>query len=210
MELEIFIKGIVIGFSLAIPVGPIGLLLIRRTLTKGRVSGLISGLGAATADGIYGCIAGFGVTLLSNFLLENSYMLRVVGGAFLCYLGVKIFLQEPSEKKIRSEGSTFVSDYLSTLFLTLTNPATVLAFAAVFAASGVAHTHGHYWFTVFLVLGVFCGSALWWLILSSIVSVFHGRFQSTGMTIINKVSGCLIAAFGLAILISLIIYPKNV
>ena len=98
MELEFFIKGIAIGFSLAIPVGPIGLLLIRRTLTRGRVAGLASGLGAATADALYGCIAGFGVTLLSNFLLENSYMLRVVGGAFLCYLGIKIFLSKPSEK----------------------------------------------------------------------------------------------------------------
>ncbi len=203
MELEFFIKGIAIGFSLAIPVGPIGLLLIRRTLTRGRIAGLVSGLGAATADAIYGCVAGFGVTLLSNFLLENSYVLRVVGGAFLCYLGTKIFLSKPSEKSPPAEGSTLVSYYFSTLVLTLTNPATIIAFAAVFAASGVAHTHGHYWFTVFLVIGVFCGSALWWLILSSIVSIFHGRFQSTGLTIINKVSGLLIAILGLTILISL-------
>lgn len=209
MELEFFIKGIAIGFSLAIPVGPIGLLLIRRTLNRGRLAGLVSGLGAATADAIYGCIAGFGVTLLSNFLLENSYVLRVVGGAFLCYLGTKIFFSKPSEKKLSPEGSTLVSYYFSTLILTLTNPATIIAFAAVFAASGVAYTHGHYWFTVFLVIGVFCGSALWWLILSSIVSIFHGRFESTGRTIINKVSGLLIAAFGLVILVSLIIYPAN-
>ncbi len=209
MELEFFIKGIAIGFSLAIPVGPIGLLLIRRTLTRGRVAGLASGLGAATADAIYGCIAGFGVTLLSNFLLENSYVLRVVGGAFLCYLGMKIFLSKPSEKRPSTEGSTLAGYYISTLILTLTNPATIIAFAAVFAASGVAHTHGHYWFTVFLVIGVFCGSALWWLILSSIVSIFHGRFESTGLTIINRVSGLLISAFGLAILVSLVFYPTN-
>ncbi len=209
MELEFFIKGIAIGFSLAIPVGPIGLLLIRRTLTRGRVAGLASGLGAATADALYGCIAGFGVTLLSNFLLENSYMLRVVGGAFLCYLGIKIFLSKPSEKRPSIEGSTLLSYYLSTIILTLTNPATIIAFAAVFAASGVAHAHGHYWFTVFLVIGVFCGSALWWLILTSIVSIFHGRFESTGLTIINRVSGLLISVFGLAILISLIFYPAN-
>ena len=119
MELEFFIKGIAIGFSLAIPVGPIGLLLIRRTLTRGRVAGLASGLGAATADALYGCIAGFGVTLLSNFLLENSYMLRVVGGAFLCYLGIKIFLSKPSEKRPSIEGSTLLSYYLSTIILTL-------------------------------------------------------------------------------------------
>ena len=209
MEFDYFAKGIVIGFSLAVPVGPIGLLLIRRTLTRGRASGLVSGFGAATADAIYGSVAGFGITLLSNFLLENSYVLRVVGGAFLCYLGIKIFSSKPSEKTLSGEGKSLFSDYLSTLVLTLTNPATILAFAAVFAASGVAHTHGHYWFTIFLVTGVFVGSSLWWLVLSSIVSVFHGRFESAGLTIINRLSGALIAFFGTAILISLLLFPEK-
>lgn len=208
MEFEYFFRGLIVGFSLAVPVGPIGLLLIRRTLTRGRASGLASGLGAATADAIYGSIAGFGVTLLSNFLLENSLVLRFVGGAFLCYLGIKIFLSKPSEKKVSKENENLFSDYISTVVLTLTNPATILAFAAVFAASGVAHTHGSYWYTVFLVTGVFCGSALWWLILSSIVSLFHGRFESTGLTLINRISGVLISGFGLVILLSLVLYPE--
>ncbi len=205
MEFEYFFRGLIVGFSLAIPVGPIGLLLIRRTLARGRASGLASGLGAATADAIYGSIAGFGVTLLSNFLLENSVVLRFVGGAFLCYLGIKIFLSRPSEKKLSKETENLFSDYISTVILTLTNPATILAFAAVFAASGVAHTHGHYWFTVFLVTGVFCGSAMWWFVLSSIVSLFHGRFESTGLKIINRISGVLISGFGLVILLSLVL-----
>jgi threonine/homoserine/homoserine lactone efflux protein len=98
MAISYFIKGILIGFSLAIPVGPIGLLLIRRTLTHGRMAGLVSGLGAATADGIYGSIAGFGLTLFSNFLMNNSLVLRLMGGAFLCYLGVRIFVSKPREK----------------------------------------------------------------------------------------------------------------
>ncbi len=209
MELEYLIKGIIVGFSLAIPVGPIGLLLIRRTLTRGRISGLVSGLGAATADAIYCSIAGFGVTFLSNFLMEYSYFLRVVGGSFMCYLGIRIFLSKPCEKSASKDGETFLSDYLSTLALTLTNPATILAFAAVFAASGFAHTHGHYWYTFSLVTGVFWGSAMWWLILSSVASIFHGRFQSTGLIMINRLSGSLIAIFGLIILLSLILLPKT-
>jgi threonine/homoserine/homoserine lactone efflux protein len=209
MELDYFVKGILIGFSLAIPVGPIGLLLIRRTLARGRVSGLASGLGAATADAVYGSVAGFGVTLLSNFLVENSDILRVIGGAFLCYLGVKIFLSKPSEKTPSGDGKSFFSDYISTVALTLTNPATILTFAAVFAASGVGHTHGHYWYTIFLVIGVFCGSATWWLVLTSIISVFHGRFESAGLSVINKLSGTLIALFGLAIFLSLIFFPRE-
>ena len=98
MAIVYFTKGLIIGFSLAIPVGPIGLLLIRRTLTRGRMSGLISGIGAATADGIYGAIAGFGLTLLSNFLFKHSVVLRLMGGMFLCYLGGRIFLSKPREK----------------------------------------------------------------------------------------------------------------
>ncbi len=209
MELEFFIKGILIGFSLAIPVGPIGLLLIRRTLTRGRASGLASGFGAATADAIYGSVAGFGVTLMSKFLLENSSALRVIGGAFLCYLGLKIFRSRPSEKTPSTEGKSLISDYVSTVVLTLTNPATILAFAAVFAASGVASSDGRHWNTILLVTGVFCGSATWWLVLTLIVSIFHGRFEPTGLSLINKISGSLITGFGLVILFSLIFLPEK-
>lgn len=207
MAISYFIKGILIGFSLAIPVGPIGLLLIRRTLTHGRMAGLVSGLGAATADGIYGSIAGFGLTLFSNFLMNNSLVLRLMGGAFLCYLGVRIFISKPREKTTKGTEHGSIGNYLSTLILTLTNPLTIISFAALFAASGAVSVPGEPHLTGILILGVFCGSSLWWVILSGIISLFHGKLNTAGILILNKISGAIIAAFGLMIFISIQIRP---
>ncbi len=207
MAIDYFIKGLIIGFSLAIPVGPIGLLLIRRTLTRGRISGLVSGIGAATADGLYGAVAGFGLTLLSNFLFKHSVVLRLMGGAFLCHLGVRIFLSKPREKTTKGSEDGLLRDYISALFLTLTNPLTILSFAAIFAASGVVVVPGEYYGTAMLVLGVFSGSSLWWLILSGAVSFFHGKLDSGGIMVLNKISGALIAAFGVMIFVSVQIWP---
>ena len=208
MAIDYFIKGLIIGFSLAVPVGPIGLLLIRRTLARGRMSGLVSGFGAATADGIYGAIAGFGLTLLSNFLVKHSVILRLMGGVFLCYLGGKIFFSKPREKAAKGSEKGLFGDYFSTLFLTLTNPLTILSFAAIFAASGVVVVPGEYYGTAMLVLGVFSGSSLWWLILSGLVSFFHGKLDTGGILIVNKISGALIASFGVMIFVSLQIWPQ--
>jgi threonine/homoserine/homoserine lactone efflux protein len=208
MPVNYFIKGLIIGFSLAIPVGPIGLLLIRRTLTRGRIAGLVSGLGAATADAIYGAIAGFGITLLSNFLVTHSIVLRLMGGAFLCYLGGRIFLSKPRERSTKGAEENILHDYLSTLFLTLTNPLTILSFAAIFAAAGVAVIPGEYYSTATLVLGVFSGSCLWWVILSGTVSFFHGKLDTTGILVLNKISGAIMAAFGVMIFVSLQMWPQ--
>ncbi|MCX5873395.1 MAG: LysE family translocator [Deltaproteobacteria bacterium] len=208
MTIDYFIKGLVIGFSLAIPVGPIGLLLIRRTLTRGRISGLVSGLGAATADAIYGAIAGFGLTLLSNFLVSHSLVLRLLGGAFLCYLGGKIFFSKPREKAARRTEDGLLGDYVSTLFLTLTNPLTILSFAAIFAAAGVVVVQGEPYLTAVLILGVFSGSCLWWVILGGIVSFFHGKLDTEGILILNKISGALIAVFGVMIFVSVQLWPQ--
>ncbi|MGC8658008.1 MAG: LysE family translocator [Desulfomonilaceae bacterium] len=208
MAIDYFIKGLIIGFSLAIPVGPIGLLLIRRTLARGRMSGLVSGLGAATADSIYGAIAGFGLTLLSNFLVKHSVILRLMGGIFLCYLGGKIFVSKPREKPTKGSDEDLIGDYFSTLFLTLTNPLTIVSFAAIFAATGVVIVPGEYYGTASLILGVFGGSSMWWLILSGLVSLFHGKLDAGGILIVNKISGALIASFGLMIFVSLQIWPQ--
>lgn len=208
MAIDYFIKGLIIGFSLAIPVGPIGLLLIRRTLTRGRISGLVSGIGAATADGVYGAIAGFGLTLLSNFLFKYSVALRLMGGVFLCYLGGRIFLSKPREKTTKGSEEGLLGDYISTLFLTLTNPLTIVSFAAIFAASGVVVVPGEYYGTAMLVLGVFSGSSLWWIILSGLVSFFHGKLDTDGVLVLNKISGALIATFGVMIFVSLQIWPQ--
>ena len=198
MSLPILLKGLILGFSIAAPVGPIGVLCIRRTLTDGRATGLVSGLGAASADALYGCIAGFGLTLLSDFLVSQQFWLRLVGGLFLFYLGIKTLLARPTQESASTQGTGLLGAYTSTLFLTLTNPMTILSFAAIFAGLGVASTDGDYASAALLVLGVFLGSALWWLLLSGGVSLFRARFNLSALTWANRLSGAVILAFGVA------------
>jgi threonine/homoserine/homoserine lactone efflux protein len=202
MDITLLLKGILIGFSIAAPVGPIGVLCIRRTLAEGRAAGLVSGLGAASADAIYGCIAGFGLTFISNALIHQQHWLRLVGGAFLCYLGVKTLLAKPADQAAETEGRGLVGSYASTFFLTLTNPMTVLSFAAIFAGLGLANTAGDYASAGMLVLGVFAGSALWWLMLSGGVGLFRERFSARELQWVNRFSGVIILGFGLVALLS--------
>jgi threonine/homoserine/homoserine lactone efflux protein len=204
MEANILLKGLIIGFSIAAPVGPIGVLCIRRTLAEGRLTGLLSGLGAATADALYGCVAGFGLTLISSLLIQQQVWLSLIGGLFLCYLGSRTFLVKPIETTTPAQKSGLIKAYATTFFLTLTNPATILSFAAIFAGLGVASAAGDYTAATVLVLGVFLGSALWWLILSGGVSLFRTKFTSVRLHWVNKISGVIIAGFGLLALASLL------
>jgi len=194
------LKGLIIGFSIAAPVGPIGLLCIRRTLAEGRTAGLVSGLGAATADALYGCIAGFGLTFISTLLISQQAWFRVIGGLFLCYLGIKTFFSRPAEQTANGKGKGLIGAYASTFFLTLTNPMTILSFAAIFAGLGLASAGGNYVSASILVLGVFSGSALWWLLLSGGVSFFQAKFNLRELKWVNRISGILILLFGLYVL----------
>ncbi len=203
MDLGFFLRGLIIGFSIAAPVGPIGVLCIRRTLAEGSTSGLISGLGAASADALYGAVAGFGLTFISNILISQQIWLRLIGGVFLCYLGLKTFLTSPSTKATSSNGSGLVGAYISTFFLTLTNPITILSFAAIFAGLGVGSASRNYFSAGILVLGVFMGSALWWLILSRGVALLGEKFNLQRLKWVNRISGLIIFAFGLLALLSL-------
>lgn len=196
MAFNFILKGLVIGFSIAAPVGPIGVLCIRRSLAEGRQVGLATGLGAATADAAYGCIAAFGLTAVSSFLVGHRSWLGFLGGLFLCCLGVRIFISSPASRVAEIRGCGLLSAYLSTLFLTLTNPMTILSFVAVFAGFGLGASPD-YLAAGLLVAGVFIGSALWWLLLSSGVALFQSRVGSGWMQAINRLSGCVIFAFGI-------------
>lgn len=208
--LSFFLKGLVIGFSIAAPVGPIGVLCIRRTLADGRAAGLVSGLGAATADAVYGAIAGFGLTFISGLLIGHQAWLRLAGGVFLVYLGVRTFSATPASEGPSRTGAGLLRAYASTFLLTLTNPMTILSFAAIFAGLGLANAAGGYAVAGgyapagALVAGVFLGSAAWWLILSSSAGAVRSKVGPPGMRWINRLSGCIIAAFGLAAFVSLI------
>lgn len=198
MDISYLFKGLLIGFSIAAPVGPIGILCIKRTITSGRLAGLVSGLGAATADAVYGIIAAFGLTFISSFLIDQQSWLRLLGGAFLCYLGVKTFFTKPTESSSLSNEINLLNAYGSTFFLTLTNPLTILSFAAIFAGLGLLDVDGNYLSAAIIVLGVFIGSACWWFLLSTGVSIFRARFTSTGLLWVNRISGLIILGFGIA------------
>jgi threonine/homoserine/homoserine lactone efflux protein len=202
MEAQTLLSGLIIGFSIAAPVGPIGVLCIRRTLAEGRLHGLVSGLGAATADAVYGCIAAFGLAFVSNLLVQQQVWLRIVGGAFLCFLGVRTILAKPSEKTQTGKKTGIASAYGSTFLLTLTNPVTILSFVAVFASLGLGNTAGDYGSAALLVFSVFVGSASWWLILSGAVSLCRTRVTPKVLLWINRVSGAIILGFGVVALVS--------
>jgi threonine/homoserine/homoserine lactone efflux protein len=198
-------SGLIIGFSIAAPVGPIGVLCIRRTLAEGRLHGLVSGLGAATADAVYGCIAAFGLAFISDLLVQQQMGLRVIGGAFLCLLGVRTILAKSSEKPTNGKKLGLAGAYVSTFLLTLTNPVTILSFAAVFSSLGLGGSAGDYGSAALLVLAVFIGSAAWWLILSGAVSLFRARVAPRVHLWINCVSGMIILGFGIVALVSVVL-----
>ncbi len=200
MDIPFFLKGIIIGFSIAAPVGPIGVLCIRRTLADGRLAGLISGLGAATADLLYGCVAAFGLTFISQFLIDQELWLRLVGGLFLLYLGIKTFFAKGGSDEIEQKKSGLLNAYFTTFFLTLTNPLTILSFMAIFAGLGIVNTGGDYLSALILVTGVFSGSALWWFLLSAGASFFEKKINDQGLVWINRISGVIITLFGLVAL----------
>lgn len=206
MNVDLFVKGLILGFSIAAPVGPIGVLCIRKTLEFGRFSGLFSGLGAACADAIYAVIAAFGLTFIANLLLEGEFWLRLIGGTFLLYLGWKTFsVAEPNSQSKNIPHTTLINDFISTFFLTITNPMTLISFLAVFAGLGLSGIQGDYIQASMLVIGVFLGSALWWLTLSEGVTLFRKKVSQEVMKWINKIAGVIILAFGIGALYSLLL-----
>ncbi len=200
-------RGLVIGFSIAAPVGPIGVLCIKRTLTDGRSAGLSCGMGAASADALYGCVAAFGLTSVSGFLVDQQLWLRLVGGAFLLYLGLRTFRERPAERGAaigEASHGGLARAYSSTFLLTITNPTTILSFAAIFAGLGLVGESAGYASATVLVLGVFTGSALWWLLLSGGVSLFRSKLGLGALRWANRVSGTIIFGFGVAALLSVL------
>lgn len=193
-----FIKGLIIGFAIAAPVGPIGILCIQRSLHDGFKIGLMTGLGAAVADGTYGLIAGFGLTAVSSFLVQHQYWIRIVGGLFLLYLGIKLFLANPASKSAGKNDRSAWHAFTTTFFLTITNPATILSFVAVFAGLGLVAENTNYMDATTLVIGITLGSAGWWLLLSGGVAyILHHRLSPSLMRNINRFSGMIMLGFGL-------------
>jgi threonine/homoserine/homoserine lactone efflux protein len=190
-------KALAFGFILAATVGPMWLLCFRRTVAFGRAAGLASGLGIAAADGIYGALAAFGLTAVSGFLLEHQFWIGLAGGVFLLWLGFKALLAAPPAAGAAQAGEpagSHAAAFASTLGLTLANPPTILAFAAIFASLGL--TSSADWGAAALVVaGVFLGSAAWWVILAAAAGRLHERLSARFLRGINVVSGLALIAF---------------
>jgi threonine/homoserine/homoserine lactone efflux protein len=205
VDTAVFLRGLAIGFGIAAPVGPIGILCIRRTLADGRAVGFAAGLGAATADALYGAVAAFGLTLVSSALVGQRAWLQAVGGVFLCYLGVRIWMAAPAAPAgavRRAPG--LVSAWATTFALTVTNPTTILSFAAIFAGLGLGGAAGGYGPATLMVSGVFLGSAFWWLLLSTGVGFLRSSITPAHLRWVNRGAAAIITTFGIGAFLSLL------
>jgi threonine/homoserine/homoserine lactone efflux protein len=230
---NIFVKGLIVGFALAAPVGPIAALCVQRTIARRWMAGFVSGLGAAVADGLYGLVAAFGATIVSEFLIEEHEWLQRVGGLILILLGLRLFFKRvgpredvvapgaaaksaatsaanpaaPGNGRGNADGNGngrrrgLAGYFFATLVLTLTNPMTFVAFAAVFATMGIGATRGHSILTLELVGGVFAGSALWWTILTALAHAVRHHFDFRKLTVVNRATGVFVIAVGVVYLL---------
>lgn len=205
LKFLLFLKGFVIGLLINAPVGPIGILCIRRSFTEGKVLGFVSGLGVATVDAIYGLVAAFGLTFISNFLIQQQLWIRLIGGFLLLYLGVKVFRARSVKKVTLPRASSLLSAYVSMFFVTLTNPVTFLSIAAIFAGLGVPGMYGNDTPIIALVFGLLIGSTVWWLLVSHTIHLFGKKLTHFGLKWVNEISGVLILGFGVAVLLSLLV-----
>ena len=201
--LAFFLKGIAVGIVIAVPVGPVGVLCVRRTIFQGRLAGLVSGLGAAIADAVFGFIAAFGLTFVSEWLLGYEDWLRAAGGCYLVYLGGHaIFGAPPIKPAEQREPEDLLGDFASTFALTLTNPITILAFLGVFAAVGLAGEEATLGRAAVLVAGVWTGSLLWWFGLTFAAGRLFQSLEARRLSWINRGSGIILLLCGAALLAS--------
>ncbi len=205
MTIEYFLKGLVLGISVAAPVGPIGVLCIKRSLTESRLSGLVTGLGATAADTLYGAIAAFGIAFITDFLIAQQFYIRIIGGALLILMGIRLYVSKV-KTDVEMERGNLWHHFFSTALLTATNPATIFFFIAAFAGLGLQTGRGHMGQSSMLVAGVAVGASAWWLSLSYIVGFWNNRIQLSKLNRLNKVSATVIMVFGLAAVLSVVFW----
>ena len=197
MFLTLIAKGILIGLLVSIPLGPIGVLVIQRTVNKSRMAGLLSGMGAALSDTLYAIIAGFSLTFIIDFIRENEILFQTIGALVVLILGIHIFFKNPVTdlRRNRLRGNTHIQDIISSFLVTVSNPLTVFVFLAVFTSSGVAINLEQPYHSFFVILGVFLGASIWWFSLSGIVSLFRHKINLRILWWINKTAGAIIILF---------------
>lgn len=214
MALTVLFKGIIIGLAASIPLGPIGVMCIQRTLSKSQRSGFISGMGAATADTLFATIAFFSLSVVLSFIENNMVIIKVLGGISVIIVGMTILLKNPVVQIRRNRagrGNNLWSDYLSVMLVTLANPAFILIFVALFAAVGVSGSTGEpLGDSLIMLSGVLCGTSLWWFILTFSISFLRRKFRPRHLLWMNRISGSVIVALGAAAILSIFVnMPVN-
>lgn len=205
MDVTVLLKGFLAGITIAAPLGPVNLICIHRTLVRGGKNGFVSGMGAAVADTLYGIIAGFGLTLVSGFLIDHELMLRGIGGLIVILFGLRVFTRGIKQKFIEEKDASLLKEFTSTFLLTLTNPLTIAAFLAIFAGLGLTTKNINHLRATVLVLGVFAGASFWWSILIGGVDFFRERFTDGMLKKINHAAGFIISAFGIFLILSVFV-----
>jgi len=203
MEFSLFVQGIIIGLTLAVPVGPLSLICIQRTVKEGRLHGISSGLGVATADSFYGAVTFLGLTVISGFIIANQHLFRFVAGVVLILIGIRVFLSVPSDISGKTEHETYLKDYVSMVALAIANPLTLVFFLVILPGYSVV-IHGTSSLSAAeFVTGVFFGSTVWWVVLCGSIGSVRSRISVANLGLINRVSGLLISFFGTGVLILL-------
>jgi len=210
MFLSLFIQGLIVGLLVSVPLGPIGVLVVQRTVNKSRKAGFFSGLGAATSDLFYAIIAGFSLTFIINFVRQHQLLFQIVGTAVLLALGFYIFFKNPIHdlRKTRRRGTTHFQDYISSFLLTVSNPLVIFVFIAVFAGSGLVLNVKEPYHALAIILGIFTGGCSWWFILSGLVSLLRHKINLRFMWWFNKSAGILVWLFVIVSIV--IVISKNI
>lgn len=198
-------EGMIVGFSASVPLGPIGVLCIQRTLQRGRLAGLFSGLGAAVSDTIYAVIAGFSLSFIVAFIEEQIFWIQIFGAVILFLLGAHIYRSNPAVqlRRQRRSKSSYLQDFVSTFLLTISNPLALFLFIAFFAGFGVVAPNSGLAAQLVLILGVFLGATTWWLLLTSVVGLFRQAVNLRRLYWINKIAGATIIVL---VLVGLVVW----
>jgi threonine/homoserine/homoserine lactone efflux protein len=205
MEYSLFVQGIIIGLTLAVPVGPLSLICIQRTVKEGRLHGIFSGMGVATADSFYAAVTFLGLTIISGFIITHQNLFRFLAGVVLILIGIRVFQSIPAAITAKTEHETYLKDYLSMVALAIANPLTLVFFLVILPGYSVA-IHGTSSLSAAeFVAGVFFGSVVWWVMLCGSIGSVRSRISVANLGLINRVSGLLISFFGTGILIILVL-----
>jgi threonine/homoserine/homoserine lactone efflux protein len=205
MDILLLVKGAIVGFLASIPLGPVGVLCIQRTINKGKTSGLYSGLGAAVVDMLYAVVAVLGLSFIIKFIEEQAIYFQFMGGIVLFILGIRIFYTNPVHqiRKHRRKKSNLIEDFFSVVVLTLSNPLAVFLFIAAFAGMGIVTANKTWFDSGLLIVGVFLGATFWWFLLTRTVNAFRKKFRLKQLWWVNKIAGAVIVLFGFFTVLSI-------